>query len=188
MADEETKATEPAAETPAEPVTAADAALDTATAVASDASSPEAEASAEPVTGTPAGVPTDEVAGAILDEIRDLNALTEVGPTEAGPSFVAAPVAASLAPGVTDELQRILHINVPVIVKLADKQLPLGDIMNLSPGSIVEFTRSADTPLELMVNNKVIGRGVAVKVGEKFGLRLDEICSPQETIRKLGEL
>lgn len=87
---------------------------------------------------------------------------------------------------LSDEVRRILHLSVPVIVKLADKQLSLGDIIDLSPGSIVEFARSADTPLELQVNNKVIGRGTAVKVGEKFGLRIDEIRPVEDTIRSLG--
>lgn len=95
-------------------------------------------------------------------------------------------VLASLSPEVREEIRRILRLEVPVIVKLADKQLPLGDIIDLSPGSIVEFARSADTPLELLVNNKIIGRGVAVKVGEKFGLRIDELLSVEETIRTLG--
>ena len=87
---------------------------------------------------------------------------------------------------MSEELKRILRIDVPVIVKLADKELSLGDIIDLSPGSIVEFARSADTSLELLVNNKVIGRGVAVKVGEKFGLRIDEIRPVEETIQTLA--
>jgi flagellar motor switch protein FliN len=93
---------------------------------------------------------------------------------------------ASMSPEVREELRRIMRLKVPVIVKLADKKLSLGDIIDLSPGSIVEFSRSADTPLELLVNNMTIGRGVAVKVGEKFGLRIDELSPVEETIRKLG--
>jgi len=87
---------------------------------------------------------------------------------------------------LSDEVRRILKIQVPVIVKLADKMLPLGDIVDLTPGSIVEFSRNAEQPLELMVNNKTIGRGVAVKVGEKFGLRIEEILPVQQKIRSLG--
>ncbi len=188
MADEKTKTTQPVVETPAEPAAAGVAAAATDDPVvppdATATDSHTAAAAAQP----PADAPGDDVAGAILNEIQDLNAMAEAVSSQAPLLTPEVPAAAvPLAPRVSDELQRILRISVPVIVKLADKQLPLGDIMELSPGSIVEFTRSADTPLELMVNNKVIGRGVAVKVGEKFGLRIDEICSPQETIRKLGE-
>jgi len=89
-------------------------------------------------------------------------------------------------PEMTEEVKRILHLEVPVIVKLADKQLPLGDIVDLSMGSIVEFSKNAEMPLDLLVNNKVVARGTAVKVGEKFGLRIDEILPVEETIRVLG--
>ena len=87
---------------------------------------------------------------------------------------------------LSPEARRILQLKVPVIVKLADKMLSLGDIIDLTPGSIVEFAHSADEPLELLVNDKVVGHGVAVKVGEKFGLRIEEILSVEETIRSLG--
>ena len=83
-------------------------------------------------------------------------------------------------------LERILRLEVPVIVKVAEKQLPLGDVVNLSPGSIIEFSRSSDQPLELHVNNKMIGQGAAVKVGEKFGLRITRIVPVAEKIRSLG--
>ena len=89
---------------------------------------------------------------------------------------------ASLSP----EAKRILQLKVPVIVKLADKLLPLGDIIDLTPGSIVEFAHKADQSLDLLVNDKVIGRGLAVKVGEKFGLQIGEILPVQEKIRSLG--
>lgn len=124
----------------------------------------------------------DAVAAAIASEILDEAALDE-----ASTGDVAAPDPfMGLPEDLPEEVRRILRIEVPVIVKLADKHLPLGDIIDLSPGSIVEFTRSSDTPLELLVNNKVIGRGIAVKVGEKFGLRIDEILPVEQTIRKLG--
>ncbi len=89
--------------------------------------------------------------------------------------------------GLPDEVRRILRLKVPVIVKLADKKLALGEVVDLSPGSIVEFLKSADTSLELLVNNKTIGRGMPVKVGEKFGLRIDEIEAVKDTIQALGQ-
>ena len=87
---------------------------------------------------------------------------------------------------LSPEARRILQLKVPVIVKLADKLLPLGDIIDLTPGSIVEFAHRADQSLDLLVNDKVIGHGVAVKVGEKFGLQIEEIQPVQEKIRSLG--
>jgi len=84
------------------------------------------------------------------------------------------------------ELQRVLRIEVPVIVRLADRTMPIRDIVDLTPGSIIEFDKPADAPLDLMINNKCIGHGRAVKVGENFGLELIRIAPITETVRALG--
>ncbi len=73
------------------------------------------------------------------------------------------------------ELQRILRLEVPVIVRLASRRLPLAEVLRLGGGAILEFEKRSDDPLELLVNNKVIGLGEAVKVGENFGLRITRI-------------
>jgi len=58
--------------------------------------------------------------------------------------------------------------------------------MRLAVGAIVEFGKSADDDLELMVNNKLIGMGSAVKVGENFGIKISKIGPIKDTIKKLG--
>src|SRR5262245_36994915 len=84
------------------------------------------------------------------------------------------------------DLQRILRLEVPVIVKLAERKLTLGEVMRLGAGAIIEFSKSSDEPLELLVNNKAIGVGDAVKVGENFGLKITQIGDVREIIRSLG--
>jgi len=59
-----------------------------------------------------------------------------------------------------------------VIVVLGQRLMSLREVMAFAPGSIVEIPKDAESELELCVNNKVIGSGKAVKVGENFGLRL----------------
>jgi flagellar motor switch protein FliN/FliY len=85
-----------------------------------------------------------------------------------------------------NELRRILHMHVPVIVKLAERKLTLAEVMRLGPGAIIEFIKSNDEPLELLINNKAIGLGDAVKVGENFGLKINQIGDVKEVIRSLG--
>jgi flagellar motor switch protein FliN/FliY len=94
------------------------------------------------------------------------------------PSAAPAP-----SPG---DLKRILRLEVPVIVKLAERKLTLGEVMRLGAGAIIEFSKSSDEPLELLVNNKAIGVGDAVKVGENFGLKITQIGDVQQIIRSLG--
>ena len=84
------------------------------------------------------------------------------------------------------ELQRIMHMRVPVIVRLAERKLSMQEIMRLGVGAIIEFVRSSDEPLELLVNNKTIGTGEAVKVGENFGLKITQVGDVKELIRSMG--
>jgi flagellar motor switch protein FliN/FliY len=90
------------------------------------------------------------------------------------------------SPATANELRRILHMQVPVIVKLAERKLTLAEVMRLGPGAIIEFLKSNDEPLELLINNKAIGLGDAVKVGENFGLKINQIGDVKEVIRSLG--
>jgi flagellar motor switch protein FliN/FliY len=84
------------------------------------------------------------------------------------------------------ELQRILRLQVPVIVKLAQRKLLLSEVMRLGVGAIIEFVKSSEEPLELLINNKPIGVGEAVKVGENFGLRIKQIGDVKQVIASLG--
>ena len=64
--------------------------------------------------------------------------------------------------------------------------MPLRDIIDLMPGTIIEFPKHSDEELELVVNNKAIGTGNAVKIGENFGIRIPYIGDLQERIAALG--
>src|SRR4051812_1635604 len=84
------------------------------------------------------------------------------------------------------ELQRILRLQVPVIVKLAERKLTLQEVMRLGPGAIIEFFKASEEPLELMINNKTIAIGETVKVGENFGLKITQIGDVRQVIQSLG--
>lgn len=84
------------------------------------------------------------------------------------------------------ELRRILRLQVPVIVKLAERRLTMAEVMRLGTGAIVEFLKSSDEPLELLVNNKSIAVGEAVKVGENFGLKITQVGDLRSVIRTMG--
>jgi flagellar motor switch protein FliN/FliY len=84
------------------------------------------------------------------------------------------------------ELVRIMKMQVPVIVKLAERKLLLSEVMRLGTGAILEFVKRNDEPLELLVNNKTIAVGETVKVGENFGLRITQIGDLKSTIQSLA--
>ncbi len=84
------------------------------------------------------------------------------------------------------ELARILRLEVPVIVKLAERRLALAEVLRLGLGAIIEFSKSSDEPLQLLINNKPIGVGETVKIGENFGLRITQIGDVRQIIKSLG--
>lgn len=87
---------------------------------------------------------------------------------------------------MTPEVESILKLRVPVIVRLAHHEVSLEDILDFGPGRIIELPKDAEDDLDLMVNNIVIGRGNAVKVGENFGLRIQTIGQVTDRINALG--
>jgi flagellar motor switch protein FliN/FliY len=84
------------------------------------------------------------------------------------------------------ELQRILRLSVPVIVKLAERKLGMSEVLRLGTGAIIEFSKRSDEPLELLINNKAVALGETVKVGENFGLRITQIGDVKQVIRSMG--
>jgi flagellar motor switch protein FliN/FliY len=83
-------------------------------------------------------------------------------------------------------LTRTLSLEVPIIVLLGERSMPLGDVVTLIPGAIIELPKAASEELDLLVNNKRIGTGTAVKVGENFGIRISRIGDARTRVRALG--
>jgi flagellar motor switch protein FliN len=77
----------------------------------------------------------------------------------------------------------LLRIKVPVIVTLAAKKQPVGRIIELGPGSIIQFDKSCEEMLEMHVNDQLVAEGEAVKVGDKFGIRVTSLLVPGERFK-----
>jgi flagellar motor switch protein FliN/FliY len=84
------------------------------------------------------------------------------------------------------DVDAILRLEVPIVVVLAERSMKVSEITSLLPGSIIELAKSAEDELELNVNNKLIGNGSAVKVGENFGIRITYIGDLKDRITALG--
>jgi flagellar motor switch protein FliN/FliY len=85
------------------------------------------------------------------------------------------------------DLRRVLKIEVPLVVRLAERQMTVGDVLDLAPGAMIHFSAGPDAQLELLANGKVIARGSAVKVNERFGLRVERVARTAETVRALTQ-
>ncbi len=84
------------------------------------------------------------------------------------------------------ELRSILKLEVPVIVQLGTRAMTVNEVLSLAPGAIIQLPKTADEELEILVNNKAIGSGIAVKVGENFGLKVAYIGDIRKRIQALG--
>lgn len=100
-----------------------------------------------------------------------------------GGAHAGAPGARN-APSV-QSLDFILDIPLKVTVELGRSKMAIREILQLAQGSVVELSKFAGEPLEVLVNEKLIARGEVVVVNEKFGIRLTDIISPVERIEQL---
>jgi flagellar motor switch protein FliN len=79
--------------------------------------------------------------------------------------------------------KNLLNVSVPVSVTLASKKQSIKQIIDLASGSLIQFDKPCDQTLDLCVGEHCIAQGVAVKVGEKFGLRINQLTPPGERFR-----
>ncbi len=84
------------------------------------------------------------------------------------------------------ELEFILDIPLNVSAELGRSKLLINEILQLGQGSVIELDKLAGEPLEILVNGKLIARGEAVVINDKFGVRLTDIISPLERVKQLG--
>jgi len=84
------------------------------------------------------------------------------------------------------ELRRILGLSVPVTVTLAERQMDVRSILEITIGTILEFDVPFNAELTLQVANRPISSGQAVKVGENFGIRITRVHAVQDRIGALG--
>ena len=113
--------------------------------------------------------------------------LTSPSSTAAAPapfaSFSAAP-SAGAANG--HDLNMILDIPVQLTVELGRTRIPIKNILQLAQGSVVELEALAGEPMDVLVNGYLIAQGEVVVVNDKFGIRLTDIVTPSERMRRLS--
>jgi flagellar motor switch protein FliN/FliY len=79
-------------------------------------------------------------------------------------------------------LDVLLDIELPVTVRVGSAQMTFGDVMGLNAGSLVEFGRATEDPVEVLVNDRVVARGEMVLVQGNYGVRITEISSRRERL------
>lgn len=128
----------------------------------------------------------------------DIDALLNQGPAAAAPAAPTAPRAPledfASAPKSSGGVQMglegpnldvILDIPVSISMEVGSTEISIRNLLQLNQGSVVELDRLAGEPLDVLVNGTLIAHGEVVVVNEKFGIRLTDVISPTERIKKL---
>ena len=90
------------------------------------------------------------------------------------------------ANGAGNDLNMILDIPVQLTVELGRTRIPIKNILQLAQGSVVELDAMAGEPMDVLVNGFLIAQGEVVVVNDKFGIRLTDIVTPSERMRRLS--
>ncbi len=130
-----------------------------------------------------------EWAAALAEASSAAPAATEVA--EVAPEQVSTPSFANFAPtsaaGPTGDINMILDIPVQLTVELGRTRIPIKNILQLAQGSVVELDALAGEPMDVLVNGYLIAQGEVVVVNDKFGIRLTDIVTPSERMRRLSK-
>jgi flagellar motor switch protein FliN/FliY len=116
------------------------------------------------------------------------------GPSAADLAAAEAMMAGNAVPAVAEgggegmrdvNLEVILDVPVTLSLEVGRTKLPIRSLLQLNQGSVVELERAAGEPLDVFVNGTLVAHGEVVVVNDKFGIRLIDVVSPAERIRKL---
>jgi flagellar motor switch protein FliN/FliY len=121
--------------------------------------------------------PADDWAAAMAEQAE---------PVKASPA-VFKDLAGSAPSGATHDIDFILDIPVLLTVELGRTKITIKNLLQLAQGSVVELDGLAGEPMDVLVNGCLIAQGEVVVVNDKFGVRLTDIITPAERIRKLNK-
>lgn len=113
------------------------------------------------------------------------DALNEQAETEAAGAASFNELKDESVPGSDVNLDVVLDIPVNLSMEIGRTRISIRNLLQLNQGSVVELERLAGEPMDVLVNGTLIARGEVVVVNEKFGIRLTDIISPAERVKKL---
>mgnify|MGYP006267732281 CR=1 FL=1 len=137
--------------------------------------------------------PTPATGASAAADIRERDAFSHVEKVDrvdqvAPASFTNFGQPGSSLPGAGNDINMILDIPVQLTVELGRTRIPIKHILQLAQGSVVELDALAGEPMDVLVNGFLIAQGEVVVVNDKFGIRLTDIVTPSERMRRLSRI
>ena len=124
--------------------------------------------------------PADEWAAALDEQVTEQGSAAETAEFEQ--------LKADQGHGISGDqkLDAILDVPITIAMEIGRSRINIRNLLQLNQGSVVELDRLAGEPMDVLVNGTLIAQGEVVVVNEKFGIRLTDIVSPADRIKKLG--
>jgi flagellar motor switch protein FliN len=139
----------------------------------------------------------------VLDEVRAPQAAAAGNPEQAGPepgkpeqarTESARPAAASpsapfsvlpASPALSPGIELLLDVELDASLRFGCREMPLGEILDLGPGDVVQLDRHIADPVDLIVGDKIVARGEVVLINGNFGLRITEVAAPRKRLESI---
>jgi flagellar motor switch protein FliN/FliY len=115
----------------------------------------------------------------VRDEVRATRPEAQPAPTE---SSAEAPKASM---GIRPGVELLLDVELEAALRFGCREMPLGEILDLGPGDVVELDRHVADPVDLIVGDKIVARGEVVLVNGNFGLRVTEVAVPRKRLESI---
>jgi len=136
--------------------------------------------------------PSDDWAAALAEQAAtttapaDTDALFDPANAPKSAASLFQPFGKGAASATANDIDMVLDIPVQLTVELGRTKIPIKHILQLAQGSVIELDGMAGEPMDVLVNGYLIAQGEVVVVNDKFGIRLTDIITPSERLRKLN--
>jgi flagellar motor switch protein FliN/FliY len=120
----------------------------------------------------------------VHDEVR-LPKPAAPGPAAPRAAAAAAAAAPPVLPVLSAGIELLLDVELEATLRFGCRELPLGEILELGPGDVVQLDRNVADPVDLIVGDKIVARGEVVLVDGNFGLRVTEVAAPRKRLESI---
>jgi flagellar motor switch protein FliN len=120
----------------------------------------------------------------VRDEVRD-QVLASQSALPSAQSFPASSPPSAATPSLSRGLELLLDVELDASLRFGCREMPLGEILDLGPGDVVQLDRHIADPVDLIVGDKIVARGEVVLINGNFGLRITEVAAPRKRLESI---
>jgi len=113
----------------------------------------------------------------VLDEVRAPKPVAQPAPVK--------PIEAAASPVLGPGVELLLDVELEASLRFGCREMPLGEILDLGPGDVVQLDRHVSDPVDLIVGDKIVARGDVVLINGNYGLRVTEVAAPRKRLESI---